>query len=192
MTDIISIIFLVLTALLLGSWYAVRTYKLLKADQQPVEVLEDVPEELLKNLAAKLTDKPAINIQFDTTAFSAALSKAAEAMAALGTAIGNSFELVMVSKQWYFLPPYLDWHDLWVGVYWKYEESELSDTFDELNIYVCIIPALVFRCYRQRKYQVVPKIDKRIDPVCLQCGLKHSLHPVAAYQDMVQCDGKFI
>jgi hypothetical protein len=48
---------------------------------------------------------------------------------------------------------YLDWRDLWIGIYWNRitEEVNLGRYFGEFEVYICILPALpvhiIFQVY---------------------------------------------
>lgn len=75
----------------------------------------------------------------------------------------------------------LDWHDVWVGLYWKYQqffETEDGD-YDALTFYICPVPCLLISFTRVREYQVIPQVTK-LDPLCLTCKVPHSMHRVNA------------
>jgi hypothetical protein len=205
----IELTLIILTGLILGSWYAVRTYKLITADTAPDDKTppsDEVQPELLEKLRTKVAEAQEANpllkqfnmtVKVDTSAFAAGLQKVGQAMAEIGKTIGNSFERVLVKKQWYFKAPYFDKHDLWVGAYWKTNDIDYLDIDgDELHIYICLLPCVVIHLLRSRVYQMIPKTDKRIDPVCLQCGMPHSQHPMLNMNNLASgkdtCEGRFI
>ena len=40
-----------------------------------------------------------------------------------------------------------NWHDLWVGVYWEYEEDSGKNPYHPnwLTVYICPIPTVVYK-----------------------------------------------
>ena len=195
MIDIIIISVLVLMVVSLGGWYAVRTFRLVKADDElPPDVLNNLKAAAGKSVMPEFKIAPEALAGF-TEAFQKLGAAARSAIPAMAE-IGNSVERVLESKSWKVSKPYLDWHDLWLGCYWKVTENNDIDT-DILDIYICLLPCVVIHVLRVRCWQLVPKIDNRIDPVCLTCGLPHSEHPVVPdigvpVFDAQKCYGKFL
>ena len=199
-------ILIIAGSLLLFALLCYGALQLIKSrqDEKP-KMIDEVPPDVLNNLkaAAGKSVMPEFVIAPEAVAgMSKAFAGLGAAMKAAIPAIadfGNSVERVLDSKTWAAGKPYIDWHDLWVGVYWKLSVNDDIDS-DILDIYVCLIPCVVIHIVRVRCYRLIPKIDTRIDPVCYACGLPHSEHvaPFLNYpldtgtEIKSYCAGKFL
>lgn len=105
----------------------------------------------------------------------------------------SSYDLVRTHTHWQWHRVGIDKHDIWVGLYWKFEElfEGVEDgDFDKLTIYICPLPCVLISFARVRGYKLVPHMDRRIDPVCKHCSARHSQHPVVI-TETEHCTGKF-
>lgn len=103
-----------------------------------------------------------------------------------------SFDLLRTGTTYNLVNVGWVWQDVWVGVYWKYDtyyEGQEGD-FDKLRLYICLIPCYLIALDRIRHYKLIPRIDRRIDPICDHCHERQSSHPVPL-SETESCTGKF-
>jgi hypothetical protein len=93
-------------------------------------------------------------------------------------------------------------HDIWLGVYWKFEEifDGTDGDHDRLTLYICPLPCYLITLARVRTYQLVPKVTLTFDKLCLDCGKAESEHPIPAEiikvgglvkAELFECTGKY-
>ena len=97
-------------------------------------------------------------------------------------ALGVAMKRFKVSTKWELAYIKLNWHDIWVGLYWSVDTYDGFDNYpdegelDRLCLYICLLPCVVIRVDRIREFVYVPQADPAIDPTCKVCGLLLSQH----------------
>lgn len=152
----------------------------------------------------KLLDPATKPVPFPMQAVSDSMARMGSSMAAMGgsmakvgedftkwAAVLPKYDLVRTSTHWQWHAVGFNKHDVWVGLYWKFEElfENQDGDFDKLTLYFCPLPCVLISFARVRGYKLIPRADKRIDPVCTYCGEVNSVHPVDLGGEA--CTGKY-
>jgi hypothetical protein len=71
-------------------------------------------------------------------------------------------DVVQVERErwWQWNGCQLNWHDVFIGVYWKAEQAPGVRT---LSLYICPLPCLVLRFVRVIEYNIIPQFNPRLD-----------------------------